>query len=65
MSPARKRGFFFGANPDDSSLPIELQDSTIEQHDRYNFEVKLDYTLVEDFPINKYELEVYFFIPSA
>ncbi|MHA1886506.1 MAG: hypothetical protein ACTSX0_00615, partial [Promethearchaeota archaeon] len=38
---------------------------TIEQHDRYNFEVKLDYTLVEDFPINKYELEVYFFIPSA
>lgn len=65
MSPARKRGIFFAPNPEESSLPIELQDSAIEQHDRYNFEVKLDYTLVEDFPKNKYELEIYFFIPNA
>ena len=39
--------------------------SLLEQHDKYNFEVKMNYRLKKDEKINKYLLSIYFFIPSA
>ncbi len=39
--------------------------SLFEQHDRFNFEVKMNYRLNKEETINKYRLSIYFFIPAA
>ncbi|WP_457557815.1 hypothetical protein [Candidatus Harpocratesius sp.] len=65
MITRRKWGAFFKKNFEEASTPIEMQDTVIEQHDRFNFEVKLDYPLIDTIPHNQYELEIYFFIPAA
>jgi len=43
----------------------EWSQSSIERHDLYNFEVKLDYGIEKNFDKNKYELTTYVFIPNA
>ncbi|QEE16611.1 hypothetical protein DSAG12_02441 [Promethearchaeum syntrophicum] len=43
----------------------EWSQSSIEKHDLYNFEVKLDYGLEKQFAKNIYELTSYVFIPNA
>ena len=53
---------------DDNSSNLnfdEWSQSSIEQHDLYNFEVKLDYVLEKSIPKNVYELNTYIFIPNA
>lgn len=59
FGPLGKKREFEGGNPS------ELHDSSIEKHDRYNFEAKLDYHLENDIMKNQYELEMYFFVPNA
>lgn len=41
-----------------------LDDSSVEKHDLYNFEAKMDYQL-QNLPVNRYELGLYFFIPRS
>ncbi|UYP48684.1 hypothetical protein NEF87_004969 [Candidatus Lokiarchaeum ossiferum] len=41
-----------------------LEDSSVEKHDLYNFEAKMDYQL-QNIPVNRYELGLYFFIPRS
>ena len=43
----------------------EWSQSSIERHDLYNFEAKLDYVVEKSFPKNVYELTSYVFIPKA
>ena len=43
----------------------EWSQSSIERHDLYNFEVKLDYGIEKQFAKNIYELTSYVFIPNA
>ncbi len=43
----------------------DFSQSSIERHDLYNFEVKLDYVVEKSFPKNVYELTSYVFIPKA
>ena len=43
----------------------EWSQSSIERHDLYNFEVKLDYGMEKHFAKNIYELTSYVFIPNA
>jgi hypothetical protein len=42
-----------------------LTDTSLERHDRYNFEVKLDYSLAKEQKISKYDISIYYFIPRA
>ena len=37
----------------------------LERHDRYNFEVKINYGLDLGIPKNTYRLAIYFFIPKS
>ncbi len=49
---------------DDDTL-LKNFDESIERHDLYNFEVKLDYGIKKNFTKNIYELTSYLFIPNA
>lgn len=50
---------------DSVQVPQELQESSIEKHDRFNFEVKLNYPIKKEDATNNYEIDAYFFIPGA
>jgi hypothetical protein len=51
---------------DKISESLEQKTETlVEQHDRYNFEAKMDYSLHKDSKISRYNVQIYFFIPSA
>ncbi|MHA1521915.1 MAG: hypothetical protein ACTSRK_17195 [Promethearchaeota archaeon] len=56
---------FFKKKTVETSTPQEMRTTAVEKHDRYNFEAKLDYHLEKDLKSNRYELEMFFFIPNS
>ncbi len=47
---------------------VRLQDwfdSTIEQHDKFDFEVKMEYDLYKSSPVNNFKVSMYFFTPQS
>ena len=51
---------------DKISESLEQKTETqLEQHDKYNFEAKMDYSLHKDSKISRYNVQIYFFIPFA
>ena len=51
--------------PQPNKLSQDFYDSSIEKHDRFNFEVKLDYHLETNVPKNQYKVSYYCFLPQA
>ncbi len=45
--------------------PHSWRDSRMKRHDKYNFEVKIDYNLEENRKKNDYALDAYFFVPEV
>jgi hypothetical protein len=53
---------------DKKDKTIRMQDwfdSSIEQHDLFDFEIKMEYDLYKSSPVNNFALSIYFFTPQS
>ena len=43
----------------------QKRETSLEQHDKYNFEAKMEYSVHKDTKISKYNVQIYYFIPRS